>query len=155
MFLSNVVARLLKYWLPVLIWMLFVFGASTSLGTPQHTGRFIVPFLRWLNPHMTDSTIQRIHHGIRKMGHLSEYCVFGILVLRLIHDEPAFARTSLGRQMRLALLCSALYAASDEFHQLFVPGRESAIRDVLLDTSGAALGIFIFRLACRPRTQAA
>ena len=35
---------------------------------------------------------------------------------------------------------SAFYAASDEFHQLFVPGRAGLFSDVLIDSCGAALG---------------
>jgi VanZ family protein len=37
----------------------------------------------------------------------------------------------------LAILFAALYAASDEFHQSFVPSRGPAVGDVLLDTEGA------------------
>src|SRR5579872_110075 len=100
MFPFNVAARFLKFWLPVLLWMSFVFGASTSLGTPAHTSRFIVPFLRWLNPHMSELTIARVHHAIRKMGHLTEYCILGVLVLRLIYDEPAVAEMAPGHKVR-------------------------------------------------------
>ena len=46
------------------------------------------------------------------------------------------------RDARLALLLVALYAATDEFHQLFVPSREAAVHDVLLDTLGGAIGLF-------------
>ncbi|MDY6314114.1 MAG: VanZ family protein, partial [Clostridia bacterium] len=46
----------------------------------------------------------------------------------------------------ISLLCSALYAASDEFHQLFVPGRSGEFRDVCLDSAGALTGILIFIL---------
>ena len=41
----------------------------------------------------------------------------------------------------------ALYAATDEIHQLFVPGRGGQIRDVLIDSSGALIGLlFVFAL---------
>jgi hypothetical protein len=32
--------------------MTLIFGASTGLGRPENTSRFVVPFLLWLNPHM-------------------------------------------------------------------------------------------------------
>jgi VanZ family protein len=41
----------------------------------------------------------------------------------------------------LVLALVALYAASDEFHQSFVPSREASVRDVLLDSLGGALGL--------------
>ena len=57
--------------------------------------------------------------------------------------------------MRLTLsggIC-LLYASSDEIHQLFVPGRSGEVRDVMIDFSGAALGIalstLVFLLICR------
>ena len=42
-----------------------------------------------------------------------------------------------------------LYAASDEFHQLFVPGRAGLITDVCIDSAGALLGILLFLAALR------
>ena len=42
-----------------------------------------------------------------------------------------------------ALLGCALFAASDEFHQTFVKSRTPSVRDVLLDTGGALLGLLI------------
>jgi len=38
---------------------------------------------------------------------------------------------------------TTLYAASDEFHQLFVPGRSGEIRDVCIDSVGAIAGVLI------------
>lgn len=40
-----------------------------------------------------------------------------------------------------------LYAASDEFHQLFVPGRAGLVTDVCIDSAGALLGILLFLAA--------
>jgi VanZ family protein len=37
----------------------------------------------------------------------------------------------------LALVLASTYAATDEFHQLFVPGRHGAVRDWMIDTLGA------------------
>ena len=42
-----------------------------------------------------------------------------------------------------AILIASLYGASDEFHQLFVPGRLCDPADWLTDTCGAALGASI------------
>jgi len=39
-----------------------------------------------------------------------------------------------------------VYAATDEFHQLFVPGRSGQVKDVLLDSCGAAVGVLILML---------
>lgn len=46
-------------------------------------------------------------------------------------------------------LTGALYAASDEFHQLFVPGRSGQISDVLLDSAGVCFGVLLGMLFWR------
>ena len=39
-----------------------------------------------------------------------------------------------------------LYAATDEFHQLFVPERTSLVSDVMIDTAGGAVGLLALRV---------
>ena len=43
----------------------------------------------------------------------------------------------------LAVGLAGLYAASDEFHQLFVEGRAGSVRDVMIDTAGALIGVTV------------
>ena len=40
-----------------------------------------------------------------------------------------------------AWIFTTAYAASDEFHQLFVTGRSAQVRDVLIDSCGALCGL--------------
>ncbi|WP_282209355.1 VanZ family protein [Parvibacter caecicola] len=54
----------------------------------------------------------------------------------------AYLRT-LRRAALVAWGAATLYAATDEFHQLFVPGRAGLPTDVLIDATGAALGLFV------------
>lgn len=42
---------------------------------------------------------------------------------------------------------STAYAATDEFHQIFVPGRAGMVTDVMIDSSGALAGILLAALA--------
>jgi VanZ family protein len=121
--------------------MAVIFSASTSLGAPSHTSRFVRPFLLWLNPRMSEETIEKVHLAIRKCAHFCEYAVLGFLAWRVVHLDPAFSTASAARQYRLALLLCALYASTDEFHQSFVPTRHPAVLDVMLDTCGAAFGL--------------
>ena len=44
-----------------------------------------------------------------------------------------------------SLICYG-YACFDEFHQLFVNGRTGQFSDCLIDTSGAILGILLFKV---------
>lgn len=78
---------------------------------------------------------------LRKVAHAVEFGVFAFLCLQVIQRK-----TSAPRQAVLAaVVLTALYALSDEFHQAFVPGREGALRDVLVDTVGGVVGIPVLR----------
>ena len=48
-----------------------------------------------------------------------------------------------GKKIAIALVVCILFAISDEFHQLFVPGRGAQVKDVLIDTAGAIVGMCI------------
>jgi VanZ family protein len=134
--------------------MTVIFSASTHLGSPEHTSRFIRPFLLWLNPHMPEVTIEKIHYAVRKCAHFCEYAILGILTLRTARLDPTFSAASAGRKYRLAILFCMLYASSDEFHQSFVPTRQPAVMDVMIDTCGAGFGLLaiwvIYRLRKTP-----
>lgn len=74
-----------------------------------------------------------LHYFVRKTGHVTEYFILSLLVLRGIRAGKR------GVHLGWALAAIAIvgcYAALDEFHQSFVPGRTAAVSDVLLDTAG-------------------
>ena len=131
-----------KYWLPVLVWMGIIFSASSDSGSFQHSSRIIAPLIRWLFPHVSDEGVHTVVVFVRKCAHLAEYAVLALLVWRALRKESARENTP-WRWSKAALVLAlvALYAASDEFHQAFVPSREASIWDVLLDTTGAAFGL--------------
>ena len=55
----------------------------------------------------------------------------------------ALIQSEARKPANLALLIGILYAVSDEFHQLFVPGRAGQFRDVLVDGAGTVLGVLL------------
>jgi VanZ family protein len=133
-----------KYWLPAGIWMVLIFSASGDARSYQHSSRIIVPIMRWLFPGISAQALDLAVLLVRKCAHLTEYAVLALLFWRAIRrpikrDPRPWSWTLAGR----VLLCVAFYAASDEFHQLFVPTRDASLRDVAIDTCGAALGIFM------------
>ena len=71
-----------KYWLPVLIWLGLIFASSSDALSAEQTSRFLVPFLRWLDPQISFATIAAIHFALRKLGHLTEYAIFAALTLQ-------------------------------------------------------------------------
>jgi VanZ family protein len=144
--MTNTV-RWLKSWLPLFVWMGLIFTASTDSGSAGHTSGFIEPLLRWLMPGLSHDSIDSIHFLIRKCAHITEYAVLGALTLRAIapYRSVSFAQKR-WRLAGAALALAALYAASDEYHQSFVPSRGASVEDVLIDTCGACLGIGIVLL---------
>jgi VanZ family protein len=133
------VRRFLKYWLPVLAWMLFIFIGSTDLLSAEHTSRIIGPFLRWFAPDVTAATIASVQLIVRKGAHLTEYAIMASLLFR------AFAK----RWALVALAISALYAVLDEFHQSFVASRTGSPWDVMVDCIGALAGLAIYSIVTR------
>ena len=124
--------------------MAVIFTASSDSHSYQHSSTLFEPLIRWLFPHMSPAGVQEMHHLFRKCCHLTEYSCLALLLWR------AF-RLSTGNRFGgwywpeagLALLVVFLYAATDEYHQSFVPGRTALFSDVLIDTAGGALALLL------------
>lgn len=74
-------------------------------------------------------------HFVRKAAHALEYCGLSLLLY------GAYFVSFRAPQPTLSFLSAALYAVSDEAHQYFVPGRACQLRDVFVDSVGAAAGV--------------
>jgi VanZ family protein len=122
--------------------MVVIFSASGDRASFSHSSRIIGPLVRWLFPQLSDEAIHAIVVSVRKGAHLTEYAVLTLLLWRALRKpRRGDARPWQWSQAGLALGLTALYAASDELHQLFVPSRQGSIWDVLLDTAGGALAL--------------
>ena len=78
---------------------------------------------------------------VKKGGHAIGYA---LLASSYFYALPP--RLSAGYKALLALLMAVLFALSDEFHQSFVQGRTSSLRDVAIDTMGAVVGLGVARV---------
>jgi VanZ family protein len=132
----------LKYWLPVLGWLVVTFIGSTNVFSVEQTSPFIVSFLLWLKAGMTPPTIWVIVVFMRHCAHVGEYAVLALLMWRALRNVPVL-RTKTLMVFGAALLGCALFAASDEFHQSFVKSRTPSVGDVFLDIAGAISGLLI------------
>ena len=144
--------RYVSKWMPVLVWMSLIFLGSTDALSAAHTSRFIVPFLRWLDPQMSWHTIITIHITIRKIGHVTEYAILGLLLWRALRGT--LLQVSVRMVALLALAVAAMFAASDEFHQSFIPTRTPSLHDVMIDCVGAAFAIGLCLLLAARRRAA-
>jgi len=105
-----------------------------------------LPVIVWAAVIFTFSSIPSLGTGLgvwdtilRKGAHMTEYAILGLLLLRAIGRELPALAVGIG------------YAITDEVHQHFVSGRHASPIDVLIDTIGLALGIFVVRGLLRPR----
>ena len=147
--LSSGVAKLkilLKYWLPVLAWMALIFCASADTQSYRHSFALFEPLLHWLFPQMSQAHVELIHHLFRKVGHLTEYALLALLLWRAIRQPQKTdhgSRPWRGDEAGLVLAIVFSFAASDEFHQIFVPRRTALVSDVFIDTGGGALSLLL------------
>jgi len=131
--------RFAFYILPLLIWMLVIFGWSTDVGSAEHTRSWLqrllseLPLLRDLPP----ARLLDVDYGIRKAAHITEYAVLATLAFRAFRRERRDLRAV---DVWGVLLLCVTYATTDEIHQIFVASRYPAVGDVLYDTFGATLG---------------
>ena len=78
-----------------------------------------------------------------KLYHALGYFIFGVclgMFFTGIRSDSPMRRTRL-----LTLLTGAIYAATDEIHQYFVPGRQCDIFDWVADLLGVAFALFILK----------
>ncbi|MDA8240835.1 MAG: VanZ family protein [Nitrospiraceae bacterium] len=133
--------RYLKYWIPVLLWMIFIFWMSTRTFSEQNTALIVEPILRFLMSSIRPEVTDMIHNTLRKVGHVANYFVLGFLLFRAFRGGSKELR--IPRWALSSFFVLVLYAASDELHQSFVSTRTASLHDVGIDMLGGitALGL--------------
>lgn len=135
-----------------LVWMCVIFGFSaqtneeSSVVSEGLSYRMVHSTGFLFHLHLDEEQLQKIAASIesfvRKGAHMTEYAILAILLFIWIGRWEI----NVLRRSGIAVIAAALYACSDEFHQLFVPGRAGCIRDVMIDSAGALLGLVLFLL---------
>lgn len=77
---------------------------------------------------------------VRKTAHFSIYAMLGLLTTNFM---LTIENKRMYKIVLIPLVFCFIYAITDEIHQLFIPGRSGKIGDVLIDTLGAIVGIFL------------
>ena len=128
--------------------MIFFFSSQNGEESEGMSNQVVVFFLKIfipgfdsLSPERQNSLIGKYSYIVRKGAHFSEY-------MMLAFSFTSFLSTK--RNVMIypkrgvsAFLFSALYSISDEMHQYFSDGRSPALRDVLIDSTGALVGVII------------
>ena len=134
--------RFVRYWMPAIVWMAVIFLGSTDMLSAAHTSRFLVPLLRWFDPQISLAELNAIQFGIRKLAHLTEYTILAALLWRALRGGTRW-QVKMSILFFVAWIACAIFAASDEFHQSFVPSRTASPTDVMIDALGALIGLTI------------
>lgn len=124
----HVHIKLLRYWLPLALYMGLIYVQSS----------YVPPVA------LTD------FEQLDKLAHLGMYAVLGALFLR------AYLSLTNGRYglwcALISIVSTFIYGLTDEWHQSLVPGRVPEIFDLLADGIGAIVGVCFYRVLYRHRT---
>lgn len=126
-------------WVYVIIWAAIIFAFSCQSGdSSNNNNRFIIAIFKYIGLDLDAYLGQVSDFIIRKFAHFFEYFIFYYLLYNALIENS-------NRKSALiySLVIVFLYACTDEIHQAFVPGRGPAIRDVLVDTGGGTLCMFL------------
>jgi len=135
----EVIRYFLNYWIPVILWMGVIFWMSTGTFSSQNTALIIEPIVRFLMPSISQEMIDLIHGTLRKLAHVGEYFILGILLFRAFRGDSK--KLGVAKCAVLSFVVLALYAASDEFHQSFVATRTASLDDVFIDMLGGIISL--------------
>lgn len=132
----------------VLVWMAVIFSFSAQKAEASSevsgslTSHLLTEVCQTFSLDWDEDTLvkyaQKLEHPIRKAAHMTEYAILACLICNCLYQYGCRRRYFLRAE-----LLTACYAASDEIHQLFVPGRSGQISDVCIDAAGAGIGLLI------------
>lgn len=120
--------------------MLLIFGLSHMTGSKSaNSSQFLVDLLLRLGINPDLLPVEVLSWIVRKSAHFTEYLLLAVLALPVaIHYRGHHRQT-----WWLVWLFCVIYAATDEWHQTLIPGREGRATDVLIDGLGAITGIWL------------
>jgi VanZ family protein len=120
---SLSVSRRAVLWVPAIVYMIVIFHFSSESQPLQP-----------LTAHVWD-----------KLLHLIEYGGLAVLLCRALLGEGFGWLAAIAG----AIVATSLYGASDEWHQSFVPMRDSSVRDWVADTLGGMAGAVVYGIGRR------
>jgi len=115
--LNKKIKNIINLWLPVFLWCAFIY------------------FLSSISSLKSDFSSE-IDFVLRKIAHMSEYGILTFLFFRAYLGSRN--NISKRKSISLAIMFAFTFALTDEYHQLFVYGRDGSLRDIFVDS----LGIF-------------
>lgn len=116
---NSKIKNLITLYLPIFLWCAIIYYLSS------------IPSLKSDLPNQWDFIF-------RKIAHITEYAILTFLFFRAVSKNLNYKRA-----ISYSALFSITYALTDEYHQLFIFGREGNLGDILIDGLGVFLAIFL------------
>ncbi|MBR5496229.1 MAG: VanZ family protein [Oscillospiraceae bacterium] len=135
-------------WLLVIVWavVIFCFSAQSATQSSDLSGGFIRRIIEFFYPGF--NLLEQLHQAqivqgfqflVRKIAHFSEYAILGFLIMSAFMTH----KISTKQRRRYSVWIGSFYALTDEFHQIFVPGRAMRLYDIAIDVLGVIVGVVI------------
>ena len=152
--IPDLVAALF-FWILTVGWIILLFYLSNENGdTSSERSAAVVKFIESL---FKNAVITEL--VVRKVAHVTEYSILTILsfcavrftnkisVIKSYAESPVkLVKSDNEMYIAISLWLSLLTAVVDEYHQLFVEGRDGSMKDVLIDSIGIVMVLIIFRV---------
>lgn len=144
------------FWIITISWIVMIFHLSNQTAVQSsNTSNMIVNVINEiLGVDIEDDTV------IRKVAHATEFAILTIFTYvalsstNKISNKTSYAESPVklmrsDNEMNIVftLWFTILNAIFDEYHQLFVDGRDGSIKDVLIDLIGIVIVLIIIRIA--------
>ena len=137
--------------------LIFYLSSRSSFEAPESiSGFWDIEFIRTIFNYLSSSDLNFLlplfyvfYKQPDKLVHLILYAGFGILLYYTLKNSSN--PTLCNHAMLFAIIIGTVYGASDEFHQLFVPGRTASFWDLAADSTGVIMAqavIFIKDKLC-------
>ncbi len=113
---NKKIGNIIKLWFPVFLWCALIYYLSSI-------------------PSLKSDFSSDIDFILRKIAHMTEYGILTLLLFRAYFKSNGF---TIKKSISFAIIFALTYAFTDEYHQLFVFGRQGSLNDVFID----GLGVF-------------
>jgi VanZ family protein len=136
-------------------WMGLIFYLSTkgwgNHQTESFMDKLLTDYLTPIRSQLSRTDVATLNYAVRKLAHFTEYAILTTLgywaCFKALNQMPLTA-------LRYGLLVAVIFAISDEFHQVFEPGRTSLMTDVFIDSLGASVAAFLLlKFAVHPQAS--
>lgn len=119
-------------------------SSNTSAGVIERVIRLIAPNI---TQEQIDENIELLQFIFRKCAHFTLYAMLGLFTYNFVRTIKGNNTKNKENTTKIYLIASQVfcttYSLTDEIHQMFIPGRSCELRDILIDSIGALVGILI------------